>query len=228
MSSSTPENFSSIPGIIRLTRVAGAPGASKDFVAHIRDVIGVDFLRELVEKSIIYMDHAKKKTLSATHVNLAYKQLCQRSFYSSVDDKAKGCDTFSHHENQRKDNAGTNKTKKAKKFKRASQKVREIKFYKKADNNCLHLQKLPFSRFVRYKIIDEHLEKTDVRCSRGAMNLIQEMLEVYLKFVVASTYYVSANARYNGNTQKIIRLLNRDIPTADYMGLLFRGIVKYN
>jgi len=161
------------------------------------------FLQDLVGKSVIYMVHDRRVTLSSSDVQNGLRQLKDGGdivpkIYGSP--PSKRCESYESHRSSRR----KGKSRRAvggvvvprKRSSKSSSLIRQIRFYQFKQINCVHLPKAPLERLIK-EIARNHT--SSVRLSENAANLIIYALELYIDKQLGLAGLLSIHRKGRGN-----------------------------
>lgn len=171
------------------------------------------FFRTLIAKSIIYLEHARRNTLSAEDVKSALRHMKDAGeivpkIYGSP--PTVRCETYGKHISSRRKVKGGSRRKAS----RSSSIMRQIKFYQSKQINCVHLPRAPVRHLIRELAI-EH--KHGIRLSENAISLIIYALELYIEKQLGLAGLLSIHRKGKGN------LSERDVQILTAIEKIFSG-----
>lgn len=184
----------------------------------------LSFLEELVKKTVTYMEHARRITVSSGDVKDALRNMKEGGdmvpkIYGSPPKTR--CETYEKHVSSRRKKAG--KSRKMSRSRRSSSLSRQIRFYQSRQISCVHLARAPVERLIKSIARDF---RSGIRLSDKATSLIVYALELYIEKQLKLAGLLSIHRKGKGN------LSERDIETLTvfekaFLGSSFEGHQRY-
>lgn len=189
----------------RLAYVAGVKFMSGTVYEEIRRNLKV-FLEDVLEKALIYCEHAQRKIVESDDVLHALEGLGKKMYFTGQDETTR-CKLYGA--DKAKKAGKTSKTSKTHKKKRAAPGERAIKgiqFYQENTHDCVHIAMKPFRRLVREIAADN---KADLRFTSSAFTTLQISAEAYLVSLLEAANLAAIHAHRQTLHNSDIQLARR-------------------